>query len=354
MKESLISKLQYLKEAGRIAQTLESDISNLIKENLNFFKINKDLEKLITEKSHEISAFKNELESSRNVLQNSFEKDINSDHNQQPTFTLGINNLSVRNSEAIHDALSFFEKKCPYCNNELFQTTHRKQFEIDHFFPVVRGGQDLPWNILPVCQSCNRKKKDTLPHNFLNFETFKKVNTYLESVHKKYLDESIDSYTFKEKLNELIDQEVEFLRKNINSNFVSNLLYLSDKQNIVTETSIIVNAETIEFVDDENTIQIIEYLNKLIPTNWNALNIVERKKFLNISTESQLNQQLTQRKFVCIAEIWTECFGKNFEDMNRYETRNINSVLKKLKNWRAVNSTKNFPIYGIQRFYERI
>lgn len=270
------------------------------------------------------------------------------------SFILGINNLSVRNEEAIHDALSHFEKKCPYCEEELFKTTKRKQFEIDHFFPVVKGGQDFPWNILPVCQSCNRKKRDTLAHIFLNSETYEKVCSYLKKVHHKHLEESIDSYIFKEKISELLKNEHQFISKNINSKFISTLLYLAEQHNIINEVPTFEN-ELKEMVDDESSVLILDYLNRDVPVNWQNLNLTERRNFLNNETTSEtiINQKLVPRKFVCISEIWCECLGKNKNDMNRYETRNLNTIMKNLSNWVAANSTKNFSFHGKQRYYER-
>lgn len=149
------------KDLNKIVTALESDVSNLLNENQNLsddtIKLKekiRDILNINNKLNSELANIKLGLETSKNEIPESFftNKNMNS-------FTLGINNLSVRNNEAIYDALSYFEKKCPYCEEELFNTTKRKQFEIEHFFPVAKGGQDIPWNLLPVCQSCNRKKK---------------------------------------------------------------------------------------------------------------------------------------------------------------------------------------------------
>jgi 5-methylcytosine-specific restriction endonuclease McrA len=355
MENLLNDKLKYLKDLSKIITVIETEISDLLYKNQKLSDVTIELQEKIQKKSDEnnnlnseLTNIKLELETTKNVLPN------RSTFKNEKTFTLGINNLSVRNNEAIHDALSHFEKKCPYCNEELFKTTKRKQFEVDHFFPVVKGGQDLPWNILPVCQSCNRKKRDTLPHNFLSLETFKNVSSYLNIVHNKHLDESIDSYTFKEKISELLKNEHQFIIKNINSKFISTLLYLAEQHDIINETPMFEN-EFKEMVDDDDAILILNYLSKEIPINWSTLNLTERRDFLSNKTSSEtiINQKLQPRKFVCIAEIWCECLEKNKNDMNRYETRNLNTLMKNLSNWVAVDSTKNFSFYGKQRYYER-
>ena len=40
-------------------------------------------------------------------------------------------------------------------------------------------------------------------------------------------------------------------------------------------------------------------------------------------------------------------------DMSRYNTRDINDILRSLPEWEASTSTKNFSIYGKQKYYRR-
>lgn len=173
-------------------------------------------------------------------------------------------------------------------------------------------------------------------------------------VHDKHLDESIDSYIFKEKISELLKNEHQFISKNIKSNFVSTLLYLAEQHTIINEIPTFEN-ELKEMIDDEHSVLILDYLNREIPINWQNLNLAERISFLNNETASEtiINQKLVPRKVVCMAEIWCECLGKDKNEMNRYTTRDLHSIMKNFTNWVAVNSTKNFSFYGKQKFYER-
>jgi 5-methylcytosine-specific restriction endonuclease McrA len=354
----LEGKLEYLKELSKNIVTLEGDINNILSQN-------KVLSNLKTELEIRINELKNrneELISKQIELTNSLEKkekelvsiknefyEQKNIQNNESNFCLGINNLSVRNTEAIHDALSFFDKKCPYCNCDLFLTTNRKQFEVDHFFPVATGGQDVPWNLLPVCQNCNRKKKDILPHIFLDLNAFKKVSEYLNRVHQSYLDEAIDSYTFKEKLSELIEKESSFIRSYLSSDFISTLLYLSEKHHIIKE-SITYSAPNGNGEASEITSRIVEFLNKEIPEDWESYDLKKRRNFIK-GNESIPNSY--PRKIVCIAEIWCECLERSIDKMDRYNTRELNTILKNLDNWKQIDSTKNFAIYGKQKYYER-
>jgi hypothetical protein len=54
-----------------------------------------------------------------------------------------------------------------------------------------------------------------------------------------------------------------------------------------------------------------------------------------------------------MAEIWCECLGKAKEDMSRYNTREINDIMKSLEGWEFKATTKNFGYYGKQKYYAR-
>lgn len=98
-------------------------------------------------------------------------------------------NLEKKNEEAIYDAISFFGKKCPYCDANLYDGHSRKKIEVDHYIPVSKGGQDVPWNILPTCKKCNRAKKNKLPEVFLGPVRKQNCDNYLNIIRKKLVDE---------------------------------------------------------------------------------------------------------------------------------------------------------------------
>lgn len=101
---------------------------------------------------------------------------------------------------------------------------------------------------------------------------------------------------------------------------------------------------------DERKGIIEEYLNAKYPDNWANMDLYDRRRWL----EDPLSQTGTiQKDFVCVAEIWCECLGKEKNDMSRYNTRDINDILRSLPEWEASTSTKNFSIYGKQKYYKR-
>lgn len=101
---------------------------------------------------------------------------------------------------------------------------------------------------------------------------------------------------------------------------------------------------------DERRGLIEDYLNKKYPDNWQTLDVFDRRAWL----EDPLAKKGTiQKEFVCVAEIWCECLGKNKTEMSRYSTREINDIMRVLPDWEYVNSTKNFSLYGKQKYYKR-
>jgi len=103
-----------------------------------------------------------------------------------PLFVLP--NLQKHIEEAEHDAMTFFKKKCAYCDSDLFDTHTRVKIEFDHYYPIAKGGQDVPWNLLPACKKCNRGKGGKhakLPHRFVDADRRQRCEEYLHGVRSK-------------------------------------------------------------------------------------------------------------------------------------------------------------------------
>jgi len=117
------------------------------------------------------------------------------------------------------------------------------------------------------------------------------------------------------------------------------------------EANELANKARAQHVEVDERAGIIEnYLDKLLPEDWHKMDIFERRMFVN----DKNSEGAEQREFVCIAEVWCECLQKDRQDMDRYKTRDINEIMKGLKDWQYVNSTKDFELYGKQKFYKRI
>lgn len=120
-------------------------------------------------------------------------------------------------------------------------------------------------------------------------------------------------------------------------------LYMSPEASAIAATEQEAHREV-----DERTGLIENYLDRLLPSNWAEMDTFTRRSFI------ESTQKGTERRsFVCVAEIWCECLGKNREDMDRYKTREINDILRSLPSWSSSRSTKNFKNYGKQKYYAR-
>lgn len=120
---------------------------------------------------------------------------------------------------------------------------------------------------------------------------------------------------------------------------------------LVGDEDIIAKDEQRRHAENDERKGIVEaYLNKKFPDNWDSMDLYERRNWLD---DPLAKNGTTQKDFVCVAEIWCECLGKDKTDMTRYNTREINEILKSLNDWEFITSTKNFSIYGKQKYYKR-
>ena len=117
-----------------------------------------------------------------------------------------------------------------------------------------------------------------------------------------------------------------------------------------TEAEKLAKVEQIKHSEvDERKGLLEQYLNRKLPENWGNLDLYERRLFL----EADNYEGVSERDYVCIAEVWCECLGKNKEDMSRYNTREVNDIMRALPDWEPSNSTRNFKLYGKQKYYSR-
>lgn len=104
---------------------------------------------------------------------------------------------------------------------------------------------------------------------------------------------------------------------------------------------------------DERRGMVEAYLDRKLPEGWDGFGLAERRSWLADSdADGSLSAAgIEERTVVCVAEVWAEVLGKDPNDLDRWKSRPLNELMRSLEGWMPVGSTKNFPIYGKQKYY---
>lgn len=113
-------------------------------------------------------------------------------------------------------------------------------------------------------------------------------------------------------------------------------------------------AAAMESDDREGIIR--NYLDTLLPAEWDSMSLFERRNFLTGSEfGGDAHKGTVKRTTVCNLEIWCECFGKEASAIKPSDSYAIAAVIKKIDGWDkdCDKSRIRLPIYGLQRVYRR-
>ena len=104
---------------------------------------------------------------------------------------------------------------------------------------------------------------------------------------------------------------------------------------------------------------IAEYLEKLLPDDWDRMDLAERRGFLRGDQFTGGNRTGTERrKTVSAVEVWAECFGKDPTTIKRSDTYDIFGMLMKIGGWEKYSGNKSGvsrrSFYGAQRCFVRV
>lgn len=108
---------------------------------------------------------------------------------------------------------------------------------------------------------------------------------------------------------------------------------------------------------DEREGLVREYLNTLLPEDWDGMDLNERRGFLRGDPFTGGNRVGTvRRNTVCAMEIWCECFGRDSGGLRRGDSNDIVSILTRI-GWTKSNEnprgTRRIALYGPQRCFDR-
>lgn len=103
---------------------------------------------------------------------------------------------------------------------------------------------------------------------------------------------------------------------------------------------------------------VCEYLDRLLPEDWDKMDLFERRNFLDGSDFGNSQKKGTvQRDRVCAMEIWCECFGKSREAIKKADSYEIEGILYKMGGWVRYSGNSSgklrIPGYGVQKAYVR-
>lgn len=131
-------------------------------------------------------------------------------------------------------------------------------------------------------------------------------------------------------------------------------LFLKDE---IAAEAYIQQRDAMETDDREGIVQ--EYLDRLLPENWDTLDLYQRRAYLEGTDFGEVKAEGTvQRKYVCVMEIWCECFGKSRENLKKADSYEIEGILYKLGCWKhytgSASGKTRISGYGVQKTFVRV
>ena len=94
------------------------------------------------------------------------------------------------------------------------------------------------------------------------------------------------------------------------------------------------------------------YLDKLLPENWDKLDLFQRREFLRGDDPTQ-REGVHRRATVSNMEIWCECYCRNREDLKPSDSYALASLMSRIEGWSKPKELRSLPLYGRQRVYLR-
>ncbi|SKA93872.1 hypothetical protein SAMN05443428_1155 [Caloramator quimbayensis] len=103
---------------------------------------------------------------------------------------------------------------------------------------------------------------------------------------------------------------------------------------------------------DDREGMVCEYLERLLPEDWDSMGLSERRNFLR--GDGYGRNVNVKRSMVSTMEIWCELFEREPSSMRKADSYEINAILRKIEGWERSDRMIKIPIYGRQRVYMRV
>lgn len=107
-------------------------------------------------------------------------------------------------------------------------------------------------------------------------------------------------------------------------------------------------------VESMKTTPIRDYLEILLPEDWNERTPKERRAY--IANEDELlghPEGKYRRERVCLAEIFIECFGRELQNVTAQERREVMDAMRRIHGWKELGGSVRFGPYGKQKGFCR-
>ena len=104
---------------------------------------------------------------------------------------------------------------------------------------------------------------------------------------------------------------------------------------------------------DERIGMVEEYLNALLPEDWDSMDIYARREYLSDSNSPVVAKGTVKRSSVSNAEIWCECFGRSFQDLKPTDSYAIAALMTQVPGWERTTERVRQSMYGRQRLYRK-
>jgi len=104
---------------------------------------------------------------------------------------------------------------------------------------------------------------------------------------------------------------------------------------------------------DERQGMVEEYLERLLPENWEEMDLYRRREYIRDPGDPTLPKGTVRRETVSNPEIWCECFGRNLSEMKPADSYAIAALMTRVDGWERTGERCKQPLYGRQRLYRR-
>jgi hypothetical protein len=135
--------------------------------------------------------------------------------------------------------------------------------------------------------------------------------------------------------------------------------YYESGEKLYLEGELIKSAEEAQkeaMEQDERQGTVEEFLEMLLPTNWDTMDSYERRNYFNERNKADSINAVgvNRREYVSNPEIWCECFGRTLADLKTADSYALAALMIKVDGWERCKERKQISIYGRQRVYRRV